>query len=230
MIESRVSSELLEALRDSAPVMLGYVPLGMAFGLLFQSLGYHWLFAPLAGLIIYAGSAQFMAVGLLASGVSYAEAFIATLLLNSRHIFYGLSVLGQYPERGLSRWYLIFGLTDETYSLITAKAPRVASGHTYYLYLTALNQSYWIIGCALGAGLQSFFEFDSRGFEFALVALFVVLLIEQAKIMNDHWLLILALCAVFVAHFLVPEQFLLVAISLCLVALLLGPKRGSLNG
>ena len=225
-----MSSELLEALRDSAPVMLGYVPLGMAFGLFFQSLGYHWLFAPLAGLIIYAGSAQFMAVGLLASGVPYAEAFIATLLLNSRHIFYGLSVLDRYPKRGLSRWYLIFGLTDETYSLITAKAPRVDSGHTYYLYLTALNQSYWITGCAIGAGLQSFFEFDPRGFEFALVALFVVLLIEQAKIMNDRWLLILALCAVFVAHFLVPEQFLLVAISLCLVALLVRPKRDLLNG
>ncbi len=229
-MSQRVSSELLEALRDSAPVMLGYVPLGMAFGLFFQSLGYHWLFAPLAGLIIYAGSAQFMAVGLLASGVPYAEAFIATLLLNSRHIFYGLSVLDRYPKRGLSRWYLIFGLTDETYSLITAKAPRVDSGHTYYLYLTALNQSYWITGCAIGAGLQSFFEFDPRGFEFALVALFVVLLIEQAKIMNDRWLLILALCAVFVAHFLVPEQFLLVAISLCLVALLVRPKRDLLNG
>ena len=210
--------------------MLGYVPLGMAFGLFFQSLGYHWLFAPLAGLIIYAGSAQFMAVGLLASGVPYAEAFIATLLLNSRHIFYGLSVLDRYPERGLSRWYLIFGLTDETYSLITAKAPRVDSGHTYYLYLTALNQSYWITGCARGAGLQSFFEFHPRGLEYALVALFVVLLIEQAKIMNDRWLLILALCAVFVAHFLVPEQFLLVAISLCLVALLVRPKRDLLNG
>lgn len=223
-------SDLLEALQDSAPVMLGYAPLGMAFGLLFQSLGYHWLFAPLAGFVIYAGSAQFMAVGLLASGVPYAEAFIATLLLNSRHIFYGLSVLDRYPERGLTRWYLIFGLTDETYSLVTAKAPRAASGHTYYLYLTALNQSYWIIGCALGASLQSFFEFDSRGFEFALVALFVVLLIEQAKIMNDRWLLILALCAVFVAHLLVPEQFLLVAISLCLIALLLRPKRDSLNG
>ena len=109
-MSQRVLSELSEALQDSAPVMLGYVPLGMAFGLLFQSLGYHWLFAPLAGLVIYAGSAQFMAVGLLASGVPYAEAFVATLLLNSRHIFYGLSVLGQYPERGLSRWYLIFGL------------------------------------------------------------------------------------------------------------------------
>ena len=223
-------SELSEALQDSAPVMLGYVPLGMAFGLLFQSLGYHWLFAPLAGVVIYAGSAQFMAVGLLASGISYTEAFIATLLLNSRHIFYGLSVLDRYPKRGLSRWYLIFGLTDETYSLVTAKAPRIASGHTYYLYLTALNQSYWVVGCALGAGIQSFFEFDSRGFEFALVALFVVLLIEQAKMMNDRWLLIVALCAVFVAHLLVPEQFLLVAISLCLVALLVRPKRDSLNG
>lgn len=229
-MSQRVLSELSEALQDSAPVMLGYVPLGMAFGLLFQSLGYHWLFAPLAGVVIYAGSAQFMAVGLLASGVPYADAFVATLLLNSRHIFYGLSVLDRYPKRGLSRWYLIFGLTDETYSLITAKAPRADSGPTYYLYLTALNQSYWVIGCAFGAGLQSFFEFDSRGFEFALVALFVVLMIEQVKIMTDRWLLAVALLAVFIAHFLIPEQFLLVAISLCLTALLLRPKQEFFNG
>ena len=155
-----VASDFLEAFKDSAPVMFGYVPLGMAFGVLFQSLGYHWLFAPLAGVIIYAGSAQFMAVGLLAAGVSYAEAFIATLVLNSRHIFYGLSVMSRYPKRGLTRWYLIFGLTDETYSLITAQPPTSSGGARYFAYLTGLNQSYWVIGCALGASLQSFFAFD----------------------------------------------------------------------
>ena len=101
--------------------------------------------------------------------------------------------------------------------------------HTIYTSQRSISHIGSLVA-QLGAGLQSFFEFDSRGFEFALVALFVVLLIEQAKIMNDRWLLILALCAVFVAHFLVPEQFLLVAISLCLVALLVRPKRDSLNG
>ena len=194
-------SDFSEALRDSAPVMFGYIPLGMAFGVLFQSLGYHWIFAPLAGVLIYAGSAQFMAVGLLAAGVSYAEAFIATLVLNSRHIFYGLSVMSRYPTRGLSRWYLIFGLTDETYSLITARPPQSPGNVRYYVYLTGLNQSYWVIGCALGASLQSFYAFDSRGFEFALVALFLVLLIEQVRTMDERWLLAVALSASVLAYF-----------------------------
>ena len=209
-----VASDFLEAFKDSAPVMFGYIPLGMAFGVLFQSLGYHWLFAPLAGVMIYAGSAQFMAVGLLAAGVSYAEAFVATLVLNSRHVFYGLSVMSRYPKRGLTRWYLIFGLTDETYSLITAKPPATSGSARYFGYLTGLNQSYWVLGCALGASLQSFFAFDSRGFEFALVALFLVLLIEQVRTMSERWLLVVALGASVLAYSLFPNQFLLVAISL----------------
>ena len=210
--------------------MFGYIPLGMAFGVLFQTLGYHWLFAPLAGLLIYAGSAQFMAVGLLGAGVSYAEAFVATLVLNSRHIFYGLSVLDHYPDRGLSRWYLIFGLTDETYSLITAKPPGSLDRTPYLLYLTGLNQSYWVMGCALGASLQSFFAFDSRGFEFALVALFLVLLIEQIHTMRERWLLAVALVASTLTYALVPSQFLLVAISLCLAVLVVRLRSGGVHG
>ena len=214
------SSDFAVALRDSFPVLFGYIPLGIAFGVLFQSLGYHWLFAPLAGIVIYAGSAQFMAVGLLAAGVTYTEALIATLLLNSRHIFYGLSVLDRYPKGGVLRWYLIFGLTDETYSLITAKAPRGQDSDSYYLYLTVLNQCYWVVGCAFGSSLQSIVEFDSRGFEFALVALLLVLLIEQIRAMNERWLLMIALVSSVVAYGLVPNQFLLVAIGGCLLVLL----------
>ena len=225
-----VASDFLEAFKDSAPVMFGYIPLGMAFGVLFQSLGYHWLFAPLAGVIIYAGSAQFMAVGLLAAGVSYAEAFVATLVLNSRHIFYGLSVMSRYPKSGLTRWYLIFGLTDETYSLITAKAPATSASTRYFGYLTGLNQSYWVLGCALGASLQSFFAFDSRGFEFALVALFLVLLIEQVRTMSERWLLVVALGASVLAYSLFPNQFLLVAISLCLAVLIARLRSGGVRG
>lgn len=225
-----VGSDFSDALKDSVPVIFGYIPLGMAFGVLFQTLGYHWLFAPLAGLVIYAGSAQFMAVGLLGAGVSYAEAFVATLVLNSRHIFYGLSVLGHYPARGLSRWYLIFGLTDETYSLITAKPLGSLDRTPYLLYLTGLNQSYWVSGCALGASLQSFFAFDSRGFEFALVALFLVLLIEQIHTMRERWLLAVALVASTLTYALIPGQFLLVAISLCLAVLIVRLRSGGVNG
>jgi 4-azaleucine resistance transporter AzlC len=229
-LRQATGSDFSEALRDSAPVMFGYIPLGMAFGVLFQSLGYHWIFAPLAGVVIYAGSAQFMAVGLLAAGVSYAEAFIATLVLNSRHMFYGLSVMGRYPTRGLSRWYLIFGLTDETYSLITARPPQSPGNVRYLVYLTGLNQSYWVIGCALGASLQSFYAFDSRGFEFALVALFLVLLIEHVRTMNQRWLLAVALSTSVLAYLLTPNQFLLVAIGLCLVTLMVFIRTGGDHG
>ncbi|MDC3032912.1 AzlC family ABC transporter permease [Litorivicinus sp.] len=224
------ASDFSEALRDSAPVMFGYIPLGMTFGVLFQSLGHHWVFAPLAGVLIYAGSAQFMAVGLLAAGASYAEAFISTLVLNSRHIFYGLSVMSRYPARGLSRWYLIFGLTDETYSLITARPPQSPGNVRYYVFLTGLNQSYWVIGCALGASLQSLYAFDSRGFEFALVALFLVLLIEQVRTMDECWLLAVALSASVLAYLLIPNQFLLVAIGMCLVTLFVRVRTGGEHG
>ena len=210
--------------------MFGYIPLGMAFGVLFQSLGYHWIYAPLAGVLIYAGSAQFMAIGLLAASVSYAEAFIATLVLNSRHIFYGLSVMSRYPARGLSRWYLIFGLTDETYSLITARPPQSPGNVRYLVYLTGMNQSYWVIGCALGASLQSLFAFDSRGFEFCLVALFLVLLIEQVRKMSKRWLLVVALSASVLVYLLIPNQFLLVAIGLCLVTLVVYVRTGGEHG
>ena len=225
-MKQAVSAAFSDALNDSVPVMFGYVPLGLAFGVLFQSLGYHWMFAPLAGLLVYAGSAQFMAVGLLASGVTLTETFFATLLLNSRHFFYGLSVLNRYPKKGLARWYLIFGLTDETYSLITAKPRGLYSSPRYYLWLTALNQLYWVLGCGFGAGIQSYFSFNSEGFEFALVALFVVLLLQQISIMEERWLLWLALVASLFSVWLFPDQFLTIAILICLACLIIKARLG----
>ena len=214
------TSPVARALIDSAPVAFGYIPLGAAFGVLFADLGYVWVLAPFAALIIFAGSAQFLAVGLLAAGAGYLEAFAATLVLNARHLFYGLSVLDRYPARGLARWYLMFGLTDETYSLVTTRPiPEPSDRVAYYVTLTAVNQSYWILGCTLGASLQSLFHFNSEGFEFALVALFVVLLLEQMKRLNARWPLLVALAASIGAYSLLQAQFLVLAIALCLAAL-----------
>lgn len=218
------------AIVDSAPVAFGYVPLGTAFGVLFADLGYHWIFSPIAALIVFAGSAQFLAVGLLAAGASYGEAFLATLVLNARHIFYGLSVLDRYPDRGWARWYLIFGLTDETYALVTARpVPKEPDRVPYYLTLTGFNQSYWVLGCTMGAALQSMFHFRSDGFEFALVALFVVLLIEQLKTLVSRWPLVTAATVSVLAFVLFEAQFLVVAIAACLVVVALrsmGGERG----
>ena len=116
-------SLLSSALRTTLPVMFGYIPLGIAFGILFQDLGYPWYFASLMGILVFAGAAQFMAVGLLSAQAGLLEVAVSTLALNSRHIFFGLSLLNRYPQRGPGRWYLIFGLTDETFSLITSTPP-----------------------------------------------------------------------------------------------------------
>lgn len=164
--------------RSSLPVAFGYVPLGMAFGILLVDLGYPWWWAPAMGLVIYAGSAQFLAVGLLSAGASAFDAFVATLLLNLRHVFYGLAMVDRYRALGRSRWYAVFGLTDETFSLVASAPPGPRDG-AFVLGLTALNQGWWVLGCAVGALAGSSLPFDTEGLEFSLTALFVVLLVEQ---------------------------------------------------
>lgn len=109
----------MNALKTTIPVFLGYIPLGVAFGLLLSGAGYHWIYAFLRGLFIYAGSAQFLAVALLAAEAGFADFAVATLLLNLRHSFYGLSMLEKFSDLGKVKPYLIFALTDETYALLT---------------------------------------------------------------------------------------------------------------
>jgi len=162
----------------SLPVAFGYLPLGMAFGVLLVGLGYDWWWAPAMGLVIYAGSAQFLAVSLLAAGAGAFDAFVATLLLNLRHVFYGLTVLDRYRALGAGRWYAVFGLTDETFSLLVGSPPRESDGR-FVLGLTALNQGWWVLGCAVGALAGGSLPFSTKGLAFSLTALFAVLLVEQ---------------------------------------------------
>ncbi|WP_428609898.1 AzlC family ABC transporter permease [Sedimenticola sp.] len=220
-------STFTAAFRASVPVMFGYVPLGMAFGILFQDLGYAWYFAPLMGLTVYAGAAQFMAVGLLAAQASLFEVALSTFILNSRHMFFGVSLLGRYRARGLKKLYLIFGLTDETYSLITGTHP--PDGHDeqhYYLLITALNQCYWVIGCALGALFGANVQFDTTGMDFALTALFMVLMLEQWKRLREPYPFVVALLCGGAALWLFKEQMLLISIALSITLLLLHGRRG----
>jgi len=208
--------------------MFGYVPLGMAFGILFQDLGYAWYFSPLMGLLVFAGAAQFMAVGLLSAHAGILEVAISTLILNSRHMFFGVSLLTRYKANGLKKFYLIFGLTDETYSLITStQAPDHAHEQDYYLAITAFNQSYWVLGCALGAILGQATSFDTTGMDFALTALFAVLMIEQWKQIREPLPFVLAVLCSVTAMLLFKEQMLLLAIGLSICLLLLsGRQRG----
>lgn len=210
---------ILRWLRLSLPVAFGYIPLGMAFGVLLVGLGYDWWWPPLMGLVIYAGSAQFLAVSLLSAGAGLVDAFLATLLLNLRHVFYGLAVSDRYRRIGRGKSYAIFGLTDETFSLVVGQRDLQANE---ILGLTAINQIWWVLGCFIGGLVGHSLPFSTEGLAFSLTALFAVLLVEQF-LQNPHWkgLAGAALSAAVVWLFLPGKYFLLAAISLSAVLLVL---------
>jgi len=206
-------------LRTSLPVAFGYIPLGMAFGVLLVGLGVPWWWATVMSVVIYAGSAQFLAVSLLAAGASPLDAFVATMLLNLRHVFYGLTLLDRYRALGRGRWYPIFGLTDETFSLL-AGTPAQAQDRRYVTLLTAVNQFWWVLGSTVGALVGTNLPFSTEGLAFALTALFAVLLVEQLAKGFRPGALVGAAVAAAVGLVVLPGKFFLIG-SITLAALVL---------
>ncbi|SES65350.1 4-azaleucine resistance probable transporter AzlC [Marinobacter segnicrescens] len=199
--------------RQTLPILFGYLPLGMAFGVLFTAqLDYAWWYAPLMGITIFAGAGQILAVSLIAASAGLLEVFVAMFVLNARHLFYGLSLLGQFRGAGWRKLYLIFGLTDETYSLLTSRPrPGTRSEEQRNDFLiTLFNQLYWVVGCAVGALLGDNMAFDSTGIEFALVALFIVLTIEQYKALGEQFPLWTGALAAAIAVTLLPTAHQLI--------------------
>ncbi|HUH40637.1 MAG TPA: AzlC family ABC transporter permease [Castellaniella sp.] len=207
----------------TAPVAMGYIPLGAVFGFLFvQAGGAAWL-AILASLLVYAGAAQFMMIPMLAAGASIGAIALATLVLNLRHAFYGLSLLSQMPARRWQRWYAIFGLTDETYSVLTALPPTVRTQRM--VLITALNHSWWVLGTALGAMIGANAHITLDGLDFVLASLFAVLAVEQWRARADAVPIWVALASYGIAHAIAPTQALALAIALSLLACAVRPAR-----
>jgi 4-azaleucine resistance transporter AzlC len=219
--------EFKAAFKVSIPVMMGYSVLGFAFGLLITSFEYPWYVAFLMSIVIYAGALQFLAVGFFTAKVGLLDIFIASIFVNIRQSFYGLSMLKKWKKSGKFKPYLIFGLTDETYALLTTiKDDPQLNKHYYYFYLTALNQSYWIFGSVFGAIFGSLIEFDTNGLEFSLTALFVVLAIEQYKVNKNFTPFIIGAVASMLAILLVPiKSMLIFAIFCSLLGMVIFKKR-----
>ena len=200
--------------------MFGFVPLGIAFGLLFQDLGYPWYFASLMGIIVYAGAAQFMAIGFLSAGLGVVEIAMSTFFLNSRHMFYGLSFLESFGNWNMRKLYLIFGMTDETYALLTTiQVPDGFIKERYYLYITLFAQFYWVLGCTIGAILADVLTFNTDGMEFAATALFVVLLIEQWIIVRRLLPFIVGFISSIIALVFFINHMLLTAIMISIASI-----------
>ncbi|MFD1208641.1 AzlC family ABC transporter permease [Modicisalibacter tunisiensis] len=197
---------------QTLPVMFGYLPLGAAFGVLYMQLGLPWWGAPLMSLFIYAGAGQFLAVTLLANHAGLVEVAVASFMLNSRHLFYGLSLLKRFRGAGWRKPYMIFSLTDETYSLLTSQARQQDLGvatHRLAARIGALNQLWWVLGTLLGTLAGATLNIDGRGLDFALTALFIVLTLEQAARLRQALPFLIALTTGLGAILLLPERHLL---------------------
>lgn len=221
------TNELKKAFKVSIPVMMGYGVLGFAFGLLIVSLQYHWLLAVLMSIFIYAGALQFLAIGFFSSKLGLFDIFITSLFVNIRQSFYGLSLLKKFKNSKKLKPYLIFALTDETYALLTTiKDDDNLDKKYYYFYLSILNQMYWVCGTILGTIFASNISFDTKGLEFSLSALFIVLAIEQYKANKTYVPFLIGAFSSVVAFIFVPlNNMLLVAILCSLLAMFIFKKR-----
>ena len=216
------------AFRASIPVMAGYLVLGLGFGVLLQDQGYGFVWAFLMSLTIYAGSMQYAALDLISGGASLITTALMTLMINARHFFYGLSMLDKYQDTGKAKPYLIFSLTDETYSLVCSPAPAGADEKGYYLLVSLFDQIYWIAGSVLGGLLGPILPFDSTGMDFAMTALFVVIFVEQWLSTRDHIPAVLGVGISVVCLLLLgPSRFVIPAMVLITLALAL--LRGRLE-
>lgn len=214
---------LRRALRDSLPVMAGYLVLGAGFGMIMQSKGLGLLCALSMSVFIYAGSMQYVAIGLITGGASYITVALTTLLVNARHLFYGISVVDKYRKAGAYKPYLAFSLTDETYSLIVGAGDDIPESDLprYFFAVSVLDQIYWVVGSALGSLIGSLILFSTDGMDFALTALFVTIFVDQWRCNHDKLpavlgVLISLVCLLIFGsdYFLIPSM---IAISAALI-------------
>ena len=211
-------NNLQSAFKASTPALFGYIALGISFGFLFVKMGLPWWLAPIMSLVVYAGAAQFIALTLLANHAGLLQILGATFLVNLRHIFYGLSFLGKFPKNGLQKLYMVFGLTDEAYSILSAQK-HYNSQKAFLIILLA--HSYWIIGSLIGAVLGASIPFDLHFLAFALTALFVVLAVELCLLKKRYITLGMAVIAVILGLTVFPSQMLIASLAIATLLMLL---------
>lgn len=215
------------ALPRTLPVLAGYLVLGVAFGLLLNSIGLGVFWAAAMSILVYAGSAQFLAVSLIGASASLPQVALLTFLLNFRHFFYGLSMVSRYQGVGKRKLYLAFALSDETYAILAgALPPAQVDPADYYFAVSLLDQCYWVAGSLIGATVGQLITFDTTGVDFAMTVLFVVLAVEQWKSARRHAPALFGVCCGVVCLLIFgPDLFLIPALAAIVALLLLFRRR-----
>lgn len=216
-----IKSALKTAFPRTLPVMAGYLFLGMGFGILLESKGYSFLWAFLMALIVYAGSMQYVAIDLLSGGATLIATALMTVMIQIRHLFYGLSLIDKYKDVGKKKIFMIFELTDETYSLVASAAvPEGVDKGWFYFFISVLDHIYWIIGCTLGGLLGSMVEFNTKGVDFVMTALFIVIFTDQWLTSKDHLPALIGLLCSLVCLFLFGSENFIIPAMLSILILL----------
>lgn len=216
-----------QAFYRSIPVLAGYIVLGMGFGILLRNAGYGVVWAASMSVLIYAGSGQYVGVGLLAGGASVLTTAFTTLMVNARHLFYSISMIDKYKNAGKYKPYMIFALTDETYSLLSdGKAPPEVDPELFRFLVSLFDHCYWIAGGVIGNLLGMVLPFSTAGLEFSMTALFAASFTEQWLTTKDHIPAITGLlCTLLCLAVFGRENFLIPAMLLITLVLTLLRKR-----
>lgn len=222
-MKQKLKDSFLYAFRRSMPIMIGYFALGSANGILMAQKGYSVGLTGIASLFIYAGTQQMLLSGWLAAGTPILTIAITSLLLNSRHLFFGISFLEKFKEYGPWKYFLIYGLTDESYSLLCSYIPRDDVEEKWvHIFDTALIWSYWILFSMFGGLIGALLPFDMAGIDFALTALFIVIFLDQLKAGTSKLPAVVSIVASLLCLVLLgPDNFLLPALSVSVAALVL---------
>ena len=212
---------LAAAFPHTIPILAGFLFLGMAYGIYMNVSGFSFWWPMLMGLTIYGGSLEFVAVTMLLGSFAPVQTFAMTLMIQARHLFYGISMLEKYKGTGWKKFYLIFGMCDESFSInYTAEVPEGVDRGWFMFFVTLLNQCYWVSGAALGGLLGSFIPFDTEGLDFVMTALFVVIFLDQWLKEKKHYTALTGLGASAACLLIFGADGFMIPTMVCIICLL----------
>ena len=214
------------ALPYSLPICIGFLFIAMSYGFLMRSRGFSVFYPMAMSAFIFAGSMEFVAVELLLSAYAPLHAFLLTLMVNARHLFYGISMLEKYKGMGWKKPYLIFGMCDETFSInCTAEIPEDVDRGWFYFFVTLLNQIYWVLGATAGGLVGGLIRFNTEGLDFVMTAMFVVIFLEQWRKEKRHDSAAVGMAASVVCLAIFGADNFLIPTMVCILAVLTALRR-----
>ena len=220
MVSKKIKAAFFAAFPNTIPIFAGFLFLGIAYGIYMNQSGFKFYYPMFMSFIIFAGSVEFATVSWLLGSFDPVNIFFLTLMINARHLFYGLSMLEKYNIPGWKKLYLIYGMCDESFSInATLDVPKDIDNGLFMFFVTMLNQIYWVAGATIGGIFGSFIPFDTKGIEFVMTALFVVIFLENWLKEKDHSASVIGLFISFICltvfkgtNFIIPSMIIILSV------------------